>query len=382
MSVKYTPLRFLASLGNGGMVVTFFLYLNFLIPHKNTPIIDFNNWMLYMQKGNMLANAGIIFCLLGAVYFSFRHIILLIDNFKVYNSQNYDELTKKSLSRERMVIPLTTAMTVNVGFILGSLFVPNLWTITEYLFPFAMLAFLAIGIAGLIIFIPCFTDSLVKGEQDAAFNHLSRLLPVFAFVMIAVGLAASASMSHNSVTATVGAVTSIFFISLSLMLLLIQLPLGFSEIIKKGLDEEASASIWIMIPIMTIMGITFVRLFHYFEHHFINDHLPQAIFFGMISIFFSIQIALMIIGYFVMKKNGYFADYLSGGKKSFGSYALICPGVAFFVFGMFFLKVALIKSNLMPGGSVLHVILLFILFLIQLQTIFTIQKLDKKLLHS
>jgi hypothetical protein len=380
MSAKYTPLRFLSALGNGGMVVTFFLYLNFLLPHSNTPIIDFNNWMLYMKKGNMLGNATIVFCLLGTLYFAFRHVLLVINNFKVYKEQKFDEQAKKTHSRERMVIQLTLAMTVNVFFILGSLFVPNLWTVTEYLFPFAIAAFLVIGIFALRVFIDCFTHVVVHGEGNKSFSNLSRLIPVFTFSMVSVGLAAAAAMSHLSITATVGAVLSIFFLSLSLMLIFIQFPLGFSEIIKKGIDEEASASIWIMIPIITITGITFVRLFHYFEHHFFHGHMNPAIYFIMITVFFAIQIALGFIGYFVMKANGYFKDYIHGDKKSFGSYALICPGVAFFVFGMFFVKVALIKSKMMTFGAPLHYIMIAFLAIVQIQTIFTIIRLDRKLL--
>jgi hypothetical protein len=42
-------------------------------------------------------------------------------------------------------MPLALAMSVNVGFILGLTFVPGLWNIVEYMFPAAMVAFLAIG---------------------------------------------------------------------------------------------------------------------------------------------------------------------------------------------------------------------------------------------
>ena len=38
-----------------------------------------------------------------------------------------------------LAMPLALAMTVNVGFILGLVFVPGLWNVVEYLFPLAML---------------------------------------------------------------------------------------------------------------------------------------------------------------------------------------------------------------------------------------------------
>lgn len=40
---------------------------------------------------------------------------------------------------------LALAMTVNVGFIVGLVFVPDLWAAVEYLFPLAMIAFALIG---------------------------------------------------------------------------------------------------------------------------------------------------------------------------------------------------------------------------------------------
>ena len=43
-------------------------------------------------------------------------------------------------------MPLALAMSVNVGFIIGLTFVPGLWSIVEYMFPAAILAFLAIGL--------------------------------------------------------------------------------------------------------------------------------------------------------------------------------------------------------------------------------------------
>lgn len=39
MGDRCTPTYFLAALGNGGMAVTFFIWLNFLVPHPKTPIV-------------------------------------------------------------------------------------------------------------------------------------------------------------------------------------------------------------------------------------------------------------------------------------------------------------------------------------------------------
>ena len=38
MKPSYSPLYFLAALGNGGLAVSFFIYLMFMLPHPHTPI--------------------------------------------------------------------------------------------------------------------------------------------------------------------------------------------------------------------------------------------------------------------------------------------------------------------------------------------------------
>ncbi len=67
-----------------------------------------------------------------------------------------------------MAIPLTLAMTVNCSFAFFAAVVPKLWTIVEYMFPGAILAFLAIGIYALKIFVEYFTSFMIKGDFDYA----------------------------------------------------------------------------------------------------------------------------------------------------------------------------------------------------------------------
>ena len=381
MKTKYSPLRFLASLGNGGIVVTFYLYLNFLIPHKNVPIIDFCSWLQLFNVSVIMIKILIILALLGVAIFSFRNLYYLFDNLKIYHTQNYSLEQKKELAHERLVIPLCFAMMINVLFILGSLFMPGLWKIAEYIFPFALLAFIIIGLSAFKMFIGCFTDKMYKGEQNSSFNHLSRMLPVFTFSMLAVGFGAPAAMSHCKFTAVIAAILSLFFLSISIFIGAIQLSVGFNAILNKGLEKESSTSIWIIIPILTIINITIVRLSHFLEHY-LDFHASQSFYFVLITMFFSLQILLGLIGFIVMKKNGYFIDYVKGDYKSYSAYALICPGVAFFVLGMFFVHLGLIKNRILLGYSFPHVTLIVLLALVQLKTIITIFSLDRKLISN
>ncbi|CAG0908276.1 unnamed protein product, partial [Cyprideis torosa] len=83
----------------------------------------------------------------------------------------------------------------------------------------------------------------------------------------------------------------------------------------------------------------------------------------------------------VMKKLGYFQDYIHGQGKSIASYALICPGVAAFVMAFFFVHIGLVGSGLVEKYSIAHMVLLAPLLLLQLKTILTLFRLNGKLLN-
>jgi hypothetical protein len=76
-----------------------------------------------------------------------------------------------------------------------------------------------------------------------------------------------------------------------------------------------------------------------------------------------------LIGYAVMKKLNYFADYAGGAKSNAGAFALICPGVALFVFGMFFINFGLVMPKLVGAGSWAYLLLMVPLIAVQLKTI-------------
>jgi len=93
-------------------------------------------------------------------------------------------------------------------------------------------------------------------------NNLGQLISAFAFVMVGVWFAASSAMSTNIITSTIGLVASTFFITLAWIVSLLKIIVWFKAILKNGLEESASPTLWIMIPILTLIGITVVRNMH------------------------------------------------------------------------------------------------------------------------
>ena len=378
---KFSPMCFLSALGSGGLAVSFFMYLMFLIPHKGVPMATFDFIYPVILKGNWLSVVS-VFSMILILVFSFFHFKFLIWNVKQFNlfkkTNKYKELINSNSEITLMTIPLTFAMTVNVCFVIGAVFVPSLWTIVEFMFPFALMAFMAAGYFALKIFFNYFTRILTQGSFDfTKNNNLSQMISIFAFSMISVGFAAPGAMSHFLTINAIGIFGSIFFASLALLLLLIKITIGFVNMFEQGISVEASPSLWIIIPILTLLGIAFVRISFGLEHHF-DSPLSKSSLFTLTSVIVALQIIFGILGYKVMKENKYFETFIHGEDKSPVSFALICPGVAFMVFGMFFVNFGLTANSVLDKYSIFYFLMMLPFIFIQYKTVIYFFKLKSK----
>lgn len=142
---KYSPMYFLASLGSGGLAVSFFLYLNFLIPHKGVEMVSIDHILPFLQKGNIIS-ALIAAAMIMTLFFIYKHFELLIWNIKEYSkfkrSEAFFKLKKTNGEVSLMAMPLTFGMSMNAVFVLAALTVPGLYDIIEYIFPLALVCFL------------------------------------------------------------------------------------------------------------------------------------------------------------------------------------------------------------------------------------------------
>ncbi|CAM3943829.1 TsoY family (seleno)protein [Arcobacter cloacae] len=378
---KFSPTCFLSALGAGGLSVSFFMYLMFLVPHPTTPMATYDYIMPALLKADWLSFV-ISFSLVFIIAFAFLHFKLLIWNTKQYNlykkTDAYKSLINSNAQISLMTLPLTYAMTINVCFVLGAVFIPGLWGVVEFLFPFALIGFIVVGYFALKIFFEYFSRLLTTGDFDfTKNNNLSQMISIFALSMIAVGFAAPGAMSHNIVVNSIGIFGALFFASLAMLLMLIKLTIGFKSMLEQGLNLEAAPSIWIIIPILTLLGITFIRVSFGLDHNY-NTPLDKSSLFVFTSFVLSLQIIFGILGYMVMKKMGYFEKFIESNEKSALSFALICPGVAFFVFGMFFVNFGLSFNEIVAKYSIAYFILMIPFIYIQFKTIIYFFKLYKK----
>jgi hypothetical protein len=183
-------------------------------------------------------------------------------------------------------------------------------------------------------------------------------------------------MSNVKLTIFFWLLWSISFITIAIILLFIKMILWFRAIFEHGLEKATSPSIWIIIPILTLIWITLIRDSHWLHNFWLET--SKAFYLVLTIIIFAIQSFFGILGYNIMKQNWYFKDYIYWKENDPSSYALICPWVAIVVFWFFFIHMWLVKSEIITKYSIVYFISLLPLIYIQLKTILVMFKLNKK----
>ena len=156
------------------------------------------------------------------------------------------------------------------------------------------------------------------------------------------------------------------------------LIMGFRSMFEHKANPETVPTLWVIIPFITVVGIALYRMNMSLEHNFGGEWLA-ADKFSFLTMLFSIQLIFGIIGYAVMKRTRYFETYVSGPARSPGSLALICPGVALFVFASFVINPGLVGVGAVSKFSVAYIVLYLPLVALQLVTIKTFFQLIGKL---
>lgn len=375
---QYIPMYHLGALGSGGLAISFFLYLNFLLPHESG-IISFDQLWPVVSGPLTMKAVWVSLCLFIVFALAVTHIALIIWNTREFalfkKTEAYQKLRNSSAEISLMVVPLTQAMTVNVLFVSSSLLIPGMWDYIEYMFPLAMLAFIAIGVYALRILGDYFVRMLLhKGYSFEQNNSLAPMVSIFCLSMIAVGLAAPAAMSHARETVAISIALSGFFATSAALLMVVMLVIGFHSMLTHGIRLEAAPSLWLMIPITTLLGITFMRTSHGLGEA-MGAHVSSGETYAVLIAIFSVQLIFGMIGFIVMKRLNYFRDFIHGDKVHATTYALVCPGVALPVFGLFVVKFGLMGNTLVAMWTPAMYLFLLPLLMVQLKTLQVLVKL-------
>jgi len=355
---RYSPLYFLASVGAGGLTVTFFMWLMFWVPHTGRPVPIFeDNWAV-LTGGTLAQQAMVLGAWAGIATFGFLNLKLLAFNLGRFaafrRSDAYEAFAKSNAGSQVLALPLALAMSVNAAFILGLTFVPGLWNVVEYLFPVAMAAFLAIGWLAFRELGHFIKERLHSGGFDcSANNSFAQMLPAFALAMTGVGLAAPAAMTLVPVVAGVSIVLSTFFITAAIILALIVMVMSVRPMLEHGVNVEAAPTLMVVIPLMTVIGIAILRQNHGLHVSF-EAHGTAADTLVLLTRFLSIEVIFALFGLAVLSRVGYVARFVTGSETSAGSYALVCPGVALSVMTHFWLNKGLVAAGIVAKYSVAY----------------------------
>lgn len=354
----YSPLYFLAALGAGGLAVSFFLMLMFWIPHPGQQIPVFEDWVSAFQTGDLGTQAIVVIGLSGVLFFTYHHVRLLLLNFRLMagfrRSPDYAQFVKSPSQSQALALPLTSAMTINVGFIVGALFVPKLWSVVEYLFPLAMLGFLGIGIWALTLYARVFQGASSGTFDLAGTASFAQVLPAFSLAMVSVGLAAPASMSHTPWIVGVSLTLSTFFAMTALILAVFKTAMGLSAMLSKGVESAGLSTLWIWVPLLTVLAITFMRQDHGLTHTLGLGQ--KTVWLGPLLMVVSAQLLVLLLGAVAMRSSGYLGQVWRGEISGAAVFALICPGVALSVSLHFLINKGFVASGLLEFGSVGYVL--------------------------
>ncbi|WP_439123483.1 TsoY family (seleno)protein [Marivita sp.] len=347
---SYSPIYFLASLGAGGIAVTFFMFLMFWVPHPNQPVPVFEDIAAAFANGSLQLQTGIAVALTGIAVFAFLNIKSLIWNLQSFSTfkktDAYTKLRATNAEATLLAMPLALAMSVNAMFIVGLVFVPQLWSVVEYLFPLALIAFAAIGVLAFRMMGAFLGRVLSKGGvfDVTAHNSFAQLLPAFSIAMIGVGFAAPAAMSTSATTVGVALMLSTFFGVAAILYTVIAATTAFASMLQHGTARESGPTLMIIVPIMTVLGILFLRQSHGLHVAF-ETHAQPGETMIFLARLLSVQVVFLMLGAVVMMRQGYFSDYVVGTQTSPGSYALVCPAVALSVMLHFFVNKGLVGAG-------------------------------------
>ena len=378
----YSPLYFLVSLGAGGLVVTFFMWLMHWVPHPGRPVPLFEDILAALAGGQPAMRVAIIVAVAGIAFYALLNIKYLLWNLSRYRawqgSEAYTRLRSSNAETQLLAMPLAMAMSVNVCFMLAMVFVPGLWNVVEYLFPLALLAFLAIGVLAFRLLGQFLGRVLIAGGFSCAGNNsFAQALPAFALAMIGVGLAAPAGMSASRLVAGAGLVLSTFFLVAAALIGAVALILGLRSLMENGANIETAPTLSVFIPLLTILAILSLRQNHGLDHHFAltsggADRLM------LLSQYLSAQLLCALLAVLVLVRLGYAARFIVGQETSPGSYALVCPGVALAVMLHFWLNRGLVDAGLIDKFSLVYWLVSAWALAIQGATMWFVAKLNRR----
>jgi len=379
-SKKFEILHILAALGAAGMTASFFFAINYMTVHPGKVFVDFNTLLTNHFGHTDVLSLFIQTYLVAAVSAATLHFVLLIrwfKGFKIYRkTAEYQQLIHSNREVQLMAIPLTLTMTMNVFFILGSLFIPGLFDsinlfglqmqLIDPLFIMAGVYFFAVFVLALKIFSKYFLR-LIDGELDFIQNaNLSQFLALFSFGMIGVGFGAL-GFSKIPEIAFFGTSMAYIVIGLTVTLSILKFVLGFKSIFEHGINTNASVTL--LIPV-TVIAMTIVGLYRadIGTMHTLNLDRNTTYHLVLFTIGVGVSLLVGLFGLQAMRRKGFFKA-LNNNQTDAGALAMVCPGFSLEVQMVLWLSIGMVHSGIVNHGSLSYFILWVPMIALQLMTV-------------
>ncbi|RNE48097.1 TsoY family (seleno)protein [Corynebacterium alimapuense] len=378
---KYSPLYFLAALGFGGMSVFFFMVFMHITPHPGQIMPSYETIRDAYVTGSAFIRTAIVVGYIGMSLMLLIHFALLFWNLrelKIYRgTKAYQALRSSNAEVTMMAIPLTLGMSINGLFVAAMAMIPGLSTILPALMPVALLAYGSVGVLAIYFMTIYLRRVIAAGFDFKANGGMNQLLAAFSFAMVAVGFAAPAAMSTETWIVLVGLLGSLFFGIISVLLLSIFMPIGALSMMRYGLSMQNSATLWLPVPMMTLLAITFLRDRHGLQTLAdlgpagAQEHASTSVYvMAILGAVIMSQLAFLGLGHMVMRRNGFYREFVFGRETaSPAAFTLVCPGVALSVLSMFFLKVGLVNNGLIEAFSAAYYLYLAVVAVVALMTL-------------
>jgi hypothetical protein len=329
----FNPQVYLSALGAGGIAVTPFAIMQYVFPHGDglVTLDQIINQNLNLSQQIFFWFALIIMPVFGLLHFVIMLIFLpkLIAFLKV----GFKLHLADSLQSPSLVIPLlaiTMSMNVFIGVV--RFFIPAVQENFQSLMLPALIFWIIIFTTQIILQIKILQNSYVKdfAAEKISFNWLVQALSMGMLSVVGSGIAALAKDTQITDTA---AFLTLVSASFSIFLTLIGMMIAvYNQIYAKSLPENKNLPAFLnLIPVSTVLAITFFRLGHFLENRF-HYHLDPFFFFVIVTTF-AFQTWYLVFSVTLIKPF-WKHDFLS---KNFylSQWSLICPFIAYSVLGAF-----------------------------------------------
>ncbi|MDR7123406.1 hypothetical protein [Pseudotabrizicola sp. 4114] len=378
----WTPPYFLSALGAGGIAVTFFLWLYMWVPHPGQPVPVFEDVARAFALGDPLQQTMIVLAYLGLGFFAVQHFRLLIWNLGRYGtykrSAGFAAVQNSNAGAGLFGLPLMLAMTINVSFSAGLAFVPGLWSVVEYLFPLALIAFAAVAVLTLRMMGAHVARLSVAGTFDMAkAGSFLQVQPAFALGMVGVGMSAPAALSSSPLVAGTALVLSTVLLVIAVIWAALGVMLGVLAMLQHGTVAEQIPTLMNIVPLATVLGILMLRQNHGLHVHF-GVHAAPGDDLWFLTALLALQIGFLGFGLSVMKRHDYVARFLRSAPPSAGAYGLVCPGIGLSVLMQFWINKALVGAGLVAKFGVAYWSLTAVLVAVQIAMVMLVLSLNRR----